>query len=253
MESIDLNCDLGEGSTVSAIDTDAELMPLITSANIACGFHASNPLLMEKTVRLAIRHGVAVGAHPSYPDPHTFGRRDMAIHPEELRTDLIYQIGALSAICRSAGVPLRHVKVHGALYNRAAVDEETAWTVAAAIRDIAPEAFMVCLAGSLMTKAARELGMRFVEEAFADRAYAPDGTLVPRSCDGSVLQDPFLVAERVVRMVQEKCVAAVDGTIVPLVFQTVCVHGDTPGGIAMIREIRRQLTEEGIRIASFGG
>ena len=253
MVSIDLNCDLGEGRTVSSRDRDNEIMPLITSANIACGFHASNPLLMEKSVRLAIRYGVAVGAHPSYPDPHSFGRRDMTIHPEELRADLIYQIGALSAICRSTGVPLRHVKVHGALYNRAAVDGATARTVASAIRDIAPEAFMVCLAGSQMTMAARELGVPFMEEAFADRAYAADGTLVPRTCEGSVLHDPHLVAGRLVRMIREKCVAAVDGTIVPLVFQTVCVHGDTPGGVAMIREIRRRLSEEGIRVAPFEG
>jgi UPF0271 protein len=253
MVSIDLNCDLGEGNKLSVSASDIEIMPLITSANIACGFHASNPLLMEQTVRLAIRHGVGVGAHPSYLDHHSFGRSDMTIHPEELRADLIYQIGALSAICRSLGVPLRHVKVHGALYNRAAVDGETARNVAAAIRDIAPEAYLVCLAGSQLAAAARELGVCFVEEAFADRAYAPDGTLVPRSCEGSVLRDPLLVAERLVRMVREQCVAAVDGTIVPLKFQSVCVHGDTPGSVAMIREIRRHLAKEGIRIAPIGG
>jgi UPF0271 protein len=253
MVSIDLNCDLGEGSTLSTIEIDNEVMPLITSANIACGFHASNPLVMEKTVRLALRHGVSVGAHPSYPDHHSFGRRDMTIHPEELRADLMYQVGALSAICRSVGVPLRHVKVHGALYNRAAVDGETARVVASAIRDIAPEAFMVCLSGSRMTEAARELGVPVMEEAFADRAYAPDGTLVPRSGKEAVLLDPHFVAERLVRMVRERSVAAVDGTIVPLVFQTVCVHGDTPGGVAMIREIRRCLGEERIRIAPFEG
>lgn len=253
MVSIDLNCDLGEGNKLSLPASDAEIMPLITSANIACGFHASNPLLMEQTVRLAIRHGVAVGAHPSYPDQQSFGRSEMTIHPEELRADLIYQIGALTAICRSLGVALHHVKVHGALYNRAAVDGETARTVAAAIRDITPEAYMVCLAGSQMTAAARELGVRFVEEVFADRAYAPDGTLVPRSCEGSVLHDPLLVAERLVRMVREKCVAAVDGSIVPLSFQTVCVHGDTPGSAALIRKIRRRLTVAGIRIAASGG
>jgi UPF0271 protein len=147
-------------------------------------------------------------------------------------------------------VPLSHVKVHGALYNRAAVDPETARVVAAAIRDIVPEAFMICLAGSQMTAAARELGVRFLEEAFADRAYAPDGTLVPRSSEGAVLHDPRLVAERLVRMVRERCVAALDGTIVPLRFQTVCVHGDTPGGVAIIKEIRKRLADEGIRIAS---
>jgi UPF0271 protein len=253
MVSIDLNCDLGEGRTVTSGEGDEEIMPLISSANIACGFHASNPLLMEQTVSLAKRYGVAIGAHPSYPDPHAFGRRDMDIHPEELRADLIYQIGALAALCRSAGVPLRHVKVHGALYNRAATDGETAWTVATAIRDIAPESFMVCLAGSRMSAAARELGMRFVEEAYADRAYAADGTLVSRTREGAILHDPQHVAERLVRMIREQCVAAVDGSIVPLLFQTVCVHGDTPGGVAMIREIRRRLTEEGIRIAPFPG
>lgn len=252
MVSIDLNCDLGEGDKLPVSESDIEIMPLITSANIACGFHASNPLLMEQTVRLAIRHGVAVGAHPSYPDQHSFGRCEMTIHPEELRADLIYQIGALSAICRSLSTALHHVKVHGALYNRAAVDGDTARIVAAAIRDIAPEAYMICLSGSEMTAAAREIGLRFVEEVFADRAYAPDGTLVPRSCEGSVLHDPLLVAERLVRMVREKCVAAVDGTIVPLSFQTVCVHGDTPGGAALIREIRRRLDDEGIRISAIG-
>ncbi|MDD2319713.1 MAG: LamB/YcsF family protein [Geobacteraceae bacterium] len=253
MVSIDLNCDLGEGRTDTAGAGDELLMPLISSANIACGFHASNPLLMEKTVVLAKRYGVAVGAHPSYPDHHSFGRRDMDIHAEELRADLIYQVGALAALCRSAEVPLRHVKVHGALYNRAAVDGETARTVAAAIRDIAPEAIMVCLAGSQMSAAARELGMRFVEEAYADRAYAADGTLVPRTREGAVLLDSRQVAERLVRMIREKCVAAVDGSLVPLVFQTVCVHGDTPGGVAMIREIRHRLAEEGILVAPCAG
>jgi UPF0271 protein len=252
MVSIDLNCDLGEGHTVTSVEVDEEIMPLITSANIACGFHASNPLLMEKTVRLAKRHGVAVGAHPSYADPHTFGRREMVIQPEQLRADLIYQIGALSAICRSEGVALHHVKAHGALYNRAAIDGETARTVAAAIRDCAPEASMVCLAGSRMTAAAKEFGVRCVTEAFADRAYAADGTLVSRSHEGAVLYDPLTVAERLVRMLREKCVETVDGSIIPIVFQTVCVHGDTPGALDMIREIRRRLTEENIRIAPFG-
>jgi UPF0271 protein len=252
MVSIDLNCDLGEGHAVSSVEMEEEILPLITSANIACGFHASTALLMEKTVRLAKRHGVAVGAHPSYADPLTFGRREMIIEPEELRADLIYQIGALSAICRSEGVPLHHVKVHGALYNRAAVDGETARTVAAAIRDSAPEAFMVCLAGSRMVAAAQESGVRFVKEAFADRAYAADGTLVPRSREGAVLNDPLTVAERLVRMLREKCVETVDGSIIPMVFQTVCVHGDTPGAIDMLREIRRRLTEENFRIATFG-
>lgn len=248
MLRIDLNCDMGEGCTES---DDAEIMPLVTSANVACGFHASNPLLMEKTVHLARQHGVAVGAHPSYPDHHAFGRRDMDIHPDELRADLIYQVGALAAICRSVGVALSHVKVHGALYNRAAIDLATASTVASAIRDIAPAAFMVCLAGSRMTEAARELGVSHIEEAFADRAYEAGGTLVPRSRQGAVLHEPDQVAERLVRMIRSGRGEAVDGSTFPLAFQTVCVHGDTPGGIAVIREIRRRFAEEGIGIAPF--
>ncbi len=251
MVSIDLNCDMGEGVADSIESGDGKIMSLVTSANIACGFHASNPLLMEKTVQLAKQHGVAVGAHPSYSDHHAFGRRDMDIHPDELRADLIYQVGALSAICRSVGVTLRHVKVHGALYNRAAIDIETACTVAAAIRDIAPEACMVCLAGSRMSEAARALGIPYIEEAFADRGYRADGTLVSRSREGAVLRDPVRVAGRLVGMIRSGMVEAADGSMFPLAFQTVCVHGDTPGGIAMIREIRRRLAEEGIRVAPF--
>lgn len=248
MLTIDLNCDMGEGCTESV---DAEIMPLVTSANIACGFHASNPLLMEKTVQLAKQHGVAVGAHPSYPDRHAFGRRDMDIHPDELRADLIYQVGALAAICRSVGVKLSHVKVHGALYNRAAIDLATARTVASAIRDIAPAAFMVCLAGSRMTEAARELGIPYVEEAFADRGYETGGTLVSRSREGAVLREPGQIAERLARMIRSGRAQAIDGSTFPLVFQTVCVHGDTPGGVVIIREIRRHLAEEGIGIVPF--
>lgn len=253
MTSIDLNCDLGEGFGVYTLGDDAELMPLITSANIACGFHASNPLLMARTVLLAKVHGVSVGAHPSYPDLAGFGRRAMEVRPEELWADLVYQIGALSAFCRAEGIRLAHVKAHGALYNRAAVHRETARVIADAVAASAPEAFMVCLAGSEMAAAAGEKGLRFVEEAFADRAYAPDGTLVPRSREGAVLDDPGLVADRLVRMIRDQRVEAVDGSPVPLRFGTVCVHGDTPGGVAMIRQIRRRLEEEGIVPASFSG
>jgi len=253
MTSIDLNCDLGEGFGVYALGNDAELMPLITSANIACGFHASNPLLMARSVLLAKGHGVAVGAHPSYPDLVGFGRRAMEVRPEELWADLVYQIGALAAFCRAEGARLGHVKVHGAMYNRAAVHRDTARVIADAIRSAAPDAVMVCLAGSEMTAAAKERGLPFVEEVFADRAYAPDGTLVPRSREGAVLLDPDLVAARLVRMIREQRVEAVDGSLVPLRFGTVCVHGDTPGGVAMIREIRRRLEGEGIALSSFSG
>jgi UPF0271 protein len=247
---IDLNCDMGEGFGVYTLGDDEEIMPLISSANIACGFHASDPATMLKTVRMAKKYQVAVGAHPGYPDLAGFGRRAMDIAPEELKAQIIYQIGALLAFCRAEDVPLRHVKLHGALYNRAAVDMDVACAVAEAVRSVSTELYLVCLARSAMVTAAEKCGVRYVREAFADRAYVADGTLLPRSHDGSVIKDPLRVAERVVRMVREQRVEASDGTIVPLSFQTICVHGDTPGALETIRKIRKSLERENIRITA---
>ncbi len=248
---VDLNCDMGESFGAYTLGLDEEAMPLVTSANVACGFHASDPGTMRRTVRLARRHGVAVGAHPSFPDRVGFGRRALAASPEEIRDDVTYQVGALWAFCRSEGVPLCHVKPHGALYNLAATDARLADAVAGAVRAVDPGLVMVCLSRSEQVQAARRAGLRFVEEAFADRAYTRAGTLVPRGQPGAVLEDPAEMAERVVRMVRQGTVAALDGGEVALAPRTVCVHGDTPGAVAAIRAIRARLEAEGIALRPF--
>ncbi|MFQ3621574.1 MAG: 5-oxoprolinase subunit PxpA, partial [Spirochaetales bacterium] len=189
MFRIDLNCDMGEGFGVYTLGYDEEALPYVTSINAACGFHASDPQGMRKIVRLAKKHGVAVGAHPGFPDLVGFGRRELAATPQEIEADVLYQIGALWAFCRAEGIPLQHVKAHGALYNRAEKDIEVALAIARAIRAIDSNLYMVCLARSPMVEAAKQVGIPYVEEAFADRAYTAQGTLVSRKIEGSVLQD----------------------------------------------------------------
>ena len=252
MLSIDLNCDMGEGFGPHDGGNDQRVMPLITSANIACGFHASDPRLMARTVRLAAQHGVAIGAHPSYPDLVGFGRRAMELTAEEVAADVTYQVGALWAFCRAEGVPLNHVKAHGALYNKAAVDVATAKAIAQAIKKVDTALIMVCLSNSAMVEAARECGVAYVEEAFADRAYNREGKLVARSKPGAVLHDPAIIAERVLRMVREQVVVADDGNEVALQPQTICVHGDTPGSYEMLVAIRQRLKESGVQLKAFG-
>lgn len=252
MLSIDLNCDMGEGFGVYDIGSDEQVMPLITSANIACGFHASNPARMWKTVKLAVRHGVSVGAHPSYPDLVGFGRRAMNFSAEEISADVTYQIGALWAFCQREGVSLHHVKAHGALYNKAAEDRLAARAIAEAIKKVDAKLIMVCLSNSAMVAAAQEAGVPYVEEVFADRAYTSQGTLVPRSQEGAVLHDPGEVAQRVLNMVTTRTVVAIDGSKIPLTAQTICVHGDTAGSLEMLRAIRCKLEEAGIALKAFG-
>jgi UPF0271 protein len=248
---IDLNCDLGEGFGPYAHGHDPELLQLVSSANIACGFHAGDPATMRRTVRLARARGVSVGAHPSYPDLLGFGRRHLACSPEEIRDDVTYQLGALWAFCRSEGLPLAHVKPHGALYNAAARDLPTALAVAEAVRAVDPALWLVCLAGSLQVEAARRTGLRHVEEGFADRAYLPDGQLLPRTQPGAVIHDRAQVEERVVRLLRERRVAASDGSLVPLTVQTLCVHGDTPDAVELVRAVRRALEAAGVAVRSF--
>lgn len=250
---IDLNCDMGEGFGRYDIGQDAGVMPLITSANVACGFHASDPGTMHRTVRLAKEFGVAVGAHPSFPDRVGFGRREMAASPTEIRDDVIFQVGALLAFCKAEGVPLRHVKPHGALYNLAARQVEVAAAIAAAVRSVDPSLRLVGLFGSAMATAAGEAGLDFAPEAFADRGYRKDGRLVSRKEPGAVIADPEIVAERVVRMVRDGEVTAVDGTRVPVAPKTVCVHGDTPGAEGLLRAIRGRLEREKIEVRSLWG
>jgi len=250
---IDLNCDMGEGFGRYDIGQDAEVMPLVSSMNVACGFHASDPGTMHRTVRLAKEYGVAVGAHPSFPDRVGFGRREMSASPAEIRDDVIYQLGALLAFCKAEGIPLRHVKPHGALYNLAAREIEVATAIAAAVRSVDPSLYLVGLCGSAMVAAAGEAGLKFAAEAFADRAYRKDGPLVSRREHGAVLDAPGVVAERVVRMVRDGEVATVDGTGISIAPKTICVHGDTPGAVALLRAIRGRLEKEKIEVKSFSG
>lgn len=249
---VDLNCDMGESFGTYKLGYDEEVMPFITSINVACGFHASDPRIMLQTVNLAKQHHIAVGAHPSFPDLVGFGRRNMAASPEEIKADTIYQIGALWAICRSVGVNLQHVKPHGALYNMAATDIRIATAIAEAIHSVDPGLFMVCLGKSEMVEAARKTGIPYVEEAFADRAYTNDGTLVPRSRPGAVIHDINLVAERVLAMVKDRKITSIDGGEVPVTARTICVHGDTPGAVEMVKSIGTCLKSNGIAFEPFG-
>jgi len=249
---MDLNCDAGESFGLYRLGLDEEAVPLVSSVNIACGFHGGDPRVMRRTVQLAKRHGVSVGAHPSHPDLVGFGRRALDATPEEVADDVVYQVGALLAFCRAEGVRLNHVKLHGALYNQAATDASLADAVAAAVRSVDPGLVLVCLSGSAMVAAADRAGLRHLEEAFADRAYAPDGQLVSRRLPGAVIHDPGMVAERVALMATAHQVRAIDGSLVPLSAQTVCVHGDTPGAVGVLRAIRARLAQEGVRVRAFG-
>ncbi len=244
---------MGEGFGIYDIGQDADVMPLISSANVACGFHASDPGTMHRTVRLAKEYHVAIGAHPSFPDRVGFGRREMSVSPAEIRDDVMYQLGALLAFCKAEGVLLRHVKPHGALYNLAAKEIEVATAIAAAIRSVDPTLYLVGLCGSEMAAAAGEAGLPFAAEAFADRGYGEDGRLVSRKERGAVLVDSDAVAERVVRMVRDGKVTAVDGTDISIHPKTVCVHGDTSGAAMLLRAIRRRLKKEKIEVKSFSG
>jgi UPF0271 protein len=249
--AIDLNSDVGEGSGAWPPTADEQLVPLVSSANVACGFHASDPGLMRRTVRLAKRHGVAAGAHPSFPDRVGFGRRMLAATPQEIEDDVVYQVGALLGCCRAEGVPLVHVKPHGALYDAAARDPAVARAIVAAVRGVDASLWIVGLAGSVLAREARAGGLRCVEEAFADRGYAPDGTLLPRGTPGALVTDPAAVAERVSRLAREGMVRAADGTDVAIAAGTICVHGDTPGAVDVARAIRARLERDGVVIRSF--
>ncbi len=252
MLSIDMNCDMGESFGSYTLGYDSEAMPHVTSLNVACGFHASDPDVMAKTVFMAKKLGVAVGAHPGYPDLVGFGRRNMALSLEETKHAVMYQIGALDAFCRAAGLKMQHVKAHGALYNTAGDNLEVATAIAEAIKMVNPELYMLCLANSQMVTAAKNVGIPYVEEAFADRAYTEKGTLVSRKLPGSVIHDVDEVVKRVLMMVKEKQVISIDGKVVPLNAQTICVHGDSPGAVQMVTALRAAFEKEGISLKAFG-
>lgn len=241
--NVDLNADLGEGAP-----DDAELLALVSSANIACGWHAGDARLMQATVAAALARGVAIGAHPSYPDRDNFGRSEMQLSAADVRADLIYQIGALQAMVRAAGGRLHHVKPHGALYNQAARDPALADAIAGAVRAVDPTLALYGLAGSELLRAAERAGLRPVAEVFADRGYRADGSLVPRSQPGAFIDDVDAAVARTLRMVREGVVQAVTGETVPLQAQTICLHGDGPHALAFARAIQAALQQAGASV-----
>ncbi|MDY4105761.1 MAG: 5-oxoprolinase subunit PxpA [Oscillospiraceae bacterium] len=245
---IDLNCDLGESFGAYKLGLDDQVLPYISSANVACGFHASDPVVMDKTVALAKDAGVAVGAHPGYPDLQGFGRRNMTIPPREVKAMVMYQIGALQAFCTAHGLKLQHVKPHGALYNMAGKDEALAMAVCEAIQAVDDSLILLGLSGSKMLEAADKIGLRSAREVFADRAYEEDGSLVARTKPGAMITDEDEAVERVIRMIREGRVTAVTGKDIPIRADSVCVHGDSPKALAFVQKIRAALTAEQIQI-----
>lgn len=248
MYVIDLNSDIGESFGSYTMGDDAAVIKSITSANVACGFHAGDPLVLKKTIALCSDMRVAVGAHPGYPDLVGFGRRSMACSPDEAYSDCLYQIGAAAVFCRANGIELQHVKPHGAMYNHAAKSPELANAIAAAVKDAGWNLILMGLANSEFERAAKDTGVIFAAEAFADRAYMPDGSLVPRSKPGSVIHDAALAAGRVVRMATEGTVEAIDGTIINFRPASVCMHGDTPEAVEMAAAVRKALEAAGVVI-----
>lgn len=249
MLSIDLNSDLGEGYGAWTMGDDAAMLGIVSSANLACGFHAGDPAGLLATLRAAARRGVMIGAHVSYPDRVGFGRRPMDVAPDELMADVIYQIGALQGLCAAAGTRVRYVKPHGALYNTIASDARQGAAVIAAIRAVDPGLALMGLAGSAILARAADAGLATLAEAFADRAYMPDGALVSRRDPGAVLHDADLIAARMLRLVTEGCIEAVDGSRLRLRADSICVHGDSPGAVAITTRIRQILTDHGITIS----
>ncbi len=251
MTTIDLNSDLGEGYGAWTTADDTAMLDVVSSANVACGAHAGDPVIMLATARAAAERGVAVGAHVAYRDLAGFGRRPVHVTPDELHADVVHQLGALAAAARVAGTAVTYVKPHGALYNTACADPVQAEAVVRAVADVDGSLAVLALPGSELLLAAERHGLRAVSEVFADRAYEPDGSLVSRSRPGAVLHDPDQVAARVLRMVTDGVATAVDGSDVPVRADSVCVHGDSPGAVAMARAVRALLTEHGIRITPF--
>jgi UPF0271 protein len=249
MLAIDLNCDMGESFGPWRMGADEQVMPNITSANIACGAHAGDPQVMRRTVRLAVQHDVGVGAHPGFPDLQGFGRRDIRADPSEMEDSVLAQVGALAALARAEGAALRHVKAHGALYTMANRDATLAGAVARAIRAFDPSLVMFVLPGTEMERAGRDAGLRIALEGFADRAYEPDGSLTPRSRPGAVIHDPDAVVQRGIRMVRDGVVLTTDGREIAMKIDTICVHGDTVGAPELTRQLREGLESAGIRIA----
>jgi len=249
---IDINSDMGESFGAYTIGHDAGLMKSITSANVAAGFHAGDPSVLRETIRMAKANGVAVGAHPGFPDLVGFGRRELNVTPKEAEDFVLYQIAAVVGVAAAEGVTVQHVKAHGALFNMAVHNAELAAAIARAVATFDKSLIFFGLPGSELLQAGRAAGLRVAAEVFADRAYEPDGTLASRRKPGSVIHDADAVVARAVRMVTEKNVVATDGSIVPLDADTICVHGDTPGSDMLAAKIRAGFEQAGVTVKAIG-
>jgi 5-oxoprolinase (ATP-hydrolysing) subunit A len=255
MKKIDLNCDMGESVGAWTMGMDGNVIPYVTSANIACGYHAGDAHVMYKTVKLAKEHGVGAGAHPGYPDLVGFGRRNMDCTPEEIRDYVAYQVGALKAFCAIHGVPLQHVKPHGSLYNMSVGNEAMIRAIVEAIAGVDRSVIYLALGGaqaSLVTRITMEAGIKVAFEAFPDRAYTPEGKLAPRSLPGAVIKDPKVAAERALRMAKEGKIITTDGSVLAMQIDTICVHGDNPSAVDLVRQIRAAIEAEAIQVVPMG-
>ena len=249
MYTVDLNSDLGESFGRYTIGNDDKIIPLISSANVACGYHASDPVVMGKTIAMAKEAGIRVGAHPGFPDLMGFGRRNMNVTPAEAKAYVLYQLGALDAFCRVNGVKMQHVKPHGALYNMAAKDYTLSTAICEAIKEFDSNLIVLALSGGQLAKAAQDMGLRTAMEVFADRGYEEDGTLVDRRKEGAMIIDENEAIARVISMVKEKKVTAVTGKDIPIQADSICVHGDGAKALAFVEKIREAFEKEGIQIS----
>jgi UPF0271 protein len=250
MKKIDLNCDMGESFGAWKMGADAGIMPFISSANIACGFHAGDPATIRRTVALALEHGVAVGAHPSLPDLQGFGRRAMKITPQEMYDLVLYQAGAVEAFARAAGAKLHHVKCHGALYNMSTADEALSEAMARAVKDLGGDVILYALSNSRMLEVARKTGVRVAGEAFADRGYSDDGTLAPRGKPGAMIEDEDRAVAQALGMVEQGSVTSLSGKRVPVAPDTLCLHGDQPDAVAFAKALRQAFAGRGIAVGA---
>ncbi|WP_044893196.1 LamB/YcsF family protein [Bacillus alveayuensis] len=250
MRTVDLNCDLGESFGHFQVGHDEEILKYITSANIACGYHAGDHNVMMKTVNLAKDLNIQIGAHPGLPDLGGFGRREMNISPDEVYNLVVYQIGAMQAVAKVNQVELGHVKPHGALYNMAEKNKELAKAIAKAVKDVDQNLVLFGLSGGLLCEAGSEEGLKTAHEVFADRTYQPDGKLTPRSKENALIHDPEEAVHQVLQMVKEQRVTAVNGEIIPIQADTICVHGDGPNALTFVQHLCKTLKNEGIIIQS---
>jgi 5-oxoprolinase (ATP-hydrolysing) subunit A len=249
--AIDLNSDLGEAFGAHTVGLDDDIFDLISSANVACGWHGGDPRVMERTVAICKDKGIAIGAHPGFPDLVGFGRREMKISPAEARTDTLYQVAALDGFCRAAGVPMHHVKAHGAFYNTAVRDRNLADGIASGVKAFDPSLIMLAQPGTHLFAAIEAAGLPSAREGFIDRGYSPDGTLVARGTPGALITDPVEASERVLRLVEEGRLRAVDGTDLELQIDSLCIHSDTPGAVEVLARVRADLEKAGVTIRSF--